>query len=362
MTTGRTSSTQPALSVVGRLGTIALRRPAAINAITPEDIARITELLGEAVADSRVTTILLHGEGDRGFCAGGDIKRVRDLVTNDDHDSLADFWSSEYRLDHLISTCPKPIVSIAHGLTLGGGMGLASHAAYRVVTDSSRLGMPEVFIGLSPDIGGLWLYANAPGCTGRYAALTGTQLSAGDALYMKLADHYVPQNDLPAVIAELSEKEPEHVLAPYGDHPPSWVADHRAAIDAIFGGTSVREISKIAAQIAAERSESVGAVEVAENTTRSFADASPTALAVTFEALDRASRMSSLGECLMQDLVVSQRCSRHPDLTEGIRARVVDKDRSPQWNPPTLDEVTRDAVAGFFDPIGPRLALPTWPS
>lgn len=343
--------TAPALTVTGRLATITLRRPAVINAITPADIAIITELLRTAVADPAVQTILLRGEGERGFCAGGDIKVVRDLIHASDLDVLAEFWSTEYVLDHLIATCPKPVVTIAHGLTLGGGMGLASHAAHRVVTETSRLGMPEVLIGLGPDIGGLWLFANAPGHTGAYAALTAAHLDAGDALYLGLADHFVPQAGIDGVVEQLQHRAPSEVLGRFADRPHSWVAEHRIQIDDLFGAGSIRDIAKRAVRDTSP---------AADRAAAAFSAASPMALAVTHEALNRASAMADLAECLAQDLVVSQHCARHHDLAEGIRARVVDKDRSPRWQPSTLDEVTDADVARFFEPVGVSLRLCGW--
>lgn len=340
------STTEPALAVSGRLATIWLRRPAAINAFTPADIAAVTGLLRAAVADPAVETILFRGEGERGFCAGGDIKLVRDLIAAGDLHVLAGFWASEYRLAQLIATCPKPVVSIAHGLTLGGGMGLASHASHRIVTESSRLGMPEVLIGLSPDIGGLWLYANAPGRTGIYAALTAAQLGPGDAIHLGLADAYVRDEDLDDVVARLQRIAPSDALADYTSRPPSWVAEHRDTLDETFGADSIHEIAERVAR---------GGPGSAE-----FTGASPTALAVTHEGLKRAARMTDLTQCLAQDLVVSQHCARHPDLAEGIRARVVDKDRSPRWQPPTLDAVTDADVAGFFEPAYAPLEFDSW--
>lgn len=344
-------SALPSLTVSGRLATLTLRKPAAINAIGPEEIDSLTVLLEAAVTDSKVDTIVIRGEGERGFCAGGDIKRVRTMIVSGDLDGLAAFWAAEYRLDHLIATCPKPVVSIAHGLTLGGGMGLASHAGYRVVTDSTRMGMPEVLIGLSPDVGGLWLYSRAPGCTGVYAALTAAHLSAGDALYMGLADHFVPDLRVEDLTERLQHMSAEEALRDFDGRPPSWVADQRAAIDDVFGKPSIAEIAA-----AAEAADS----EVATRAHTAFASGSPTALSVTFEALRRAADMADLAECLDQDLRVGQHCARHPDLTEGIRARVVDKDRAPRWCPSTLAEVSPDAVASFFARIGTPLQVRDW--
>lgn len=336
-------TSEPALSVAGRLATITLRRPRAINAITPADVDVISELLVAAVEDSTVETILLRGEGERGFCAGGDIKEVRGMIAADDLDRLAAFWAVEYRLDHLIATCPKPVVSIAHGLTLGGGMGLASHASHRVVTDSSRLGMPEVLIGLAPDAGGLWLYSRAPGSTGTFAALTAAHLDAGDALYLGLADHYVPELELTELTERLQHISPTAALADFDGRPPSRVAGNRPAIDDAYGAGTVEEIT-----------------ERATLGNEALAAASPTALSVTHEALLRAANMTDLAECLEQDLRVGQHCARHPDMEEGIRARVVDKDRTPRWKPPILGEISAADVSAFFDPIGTPLRLGGW--
>lgn len=332
---------KPSLTVVGRLATITLRKPAAINAVGPEEIDAITVLLEAAVADPAVATIMIRGEGDRGFCAGGDIKRVRSMIVSGDLDALGTFWAAEYRLDHLLATCPKPLVSIAHGLTLGAGVGLASHASHRVVTDSTRIGMPEVLIGLSPDVGGLWLYSRAPGHTGVFAALTAAHLNAGDALYMGLADHYVPDDRIAQLTERLQHVPADEAVRDFDGRPPSQVADQRATIDGVFGRPSVAEIAAAAGDAA-------------------MTGSSPTALCVTFEALRRAAGMAALAECLDQDLRVSQHCARHPDLTEGIRARVVDKDRNPRWSPPALAEVKDSDIAGFFTPVGTPLRLRDW--
>ncbi|MGE2836049.1 enoyl-CoA hydratase/isomerase family protein [Mycobacterium sp. SMC-4] len=344
-------SPRPSLTVAGRLATLTLQKPAAINAIGPEEIDSLTVLLEAAVADPAVATIAIRGEGERGFCAGGDIKRVRTMIVSGDLEGLADFWAAEYRLDHLIATCPKPVVSIAHGLTLGGGMGLASHARHRVVTDSTRMGMPEVLIGLSPDVGGLWLFSRAPGRTGTYAALTAAHLTAGDALYMGLADHYVPDERIEELTERLQHVPAAEALGDFDGRPPSWVADQRTAIDDIFGKSSVAAIAA-----AAESADS----EVADRSRTALNSASPTALSVTFEALRRAADMADLAECLDQDLRVGQHCARHPDLIEGIRARVVDKDRAPRWRPSTLGQVSADAVASFFARIGTPLQVRDW--
>jgi enoyl-CoA hydratase len=213
--------------------------------------------------------------------------------------------------------------------------------------------MPEVLIGLSPDIGGLWLYSRAPGRTGAFAALTAAHLSAGDALYMGLADHYVPQGQIDGVVERLQHLHPTEALQGFDARPSSWVADHRDAIDRIFRADSVLEILETARSFENESA-------VAADAVASLAAASPTALCVTYEGLRRAAHMHGLTECLEQDLRVGQHCARHPDLIEGIRARVVDKDRKPNWSPPALADVSPDDVERFFTPIGKPLRFNDW--
>jgi enoyl-CoA hydratase len=345
---------RPSLSIQGALATVRLCRPTKINVIGPEDIVAITQSLETAVADPAVSTILICGRGERGFCAGGDIKRVRQMIVSGRFDDLAAFWSVEYQLDHLIATCPKPVVSIAHGLTLGGGMGLASHASHRVVTDSTRMGMPEVLIGLSPDVGGLYLFSRAPGRSGAFAALTAAHLSAGDALHMGLADVYVPTGQLEMLIERLTSCPATEAFDGFDERPASWIAEHQSHIDNVFGAESVAEVLDIA------RDEGPGRGAVAEATITALTTASPTALCVAYEALRRAERMTELSQCLDQDLRVGQHCSRHPDLAEGIRARVVEKDRAPRWQPPTLAEVSAAQVDQFFEPTGSPFQIRGW--
>lgn len=339
-------STDPTLDIDGDLATVTLRRPAAINALHPDDVDILTPMLTRLVADSAVQTIVLRGAGERGLCAGGDIKVVRTMIDSGRLDRLAAFWSAEYRLDYLIATCPKPVVTVAHGLTLGAGVGMASHTSHRIVTDSTRLGMPEVLIGLSPDVGGLWLYSRAPGHTGTFAALTAAHLSAGDALYMGLADHYVPESELDALVDRLRYAPAAEVLEKYDSKPPSWIETHREELDTAFGAGSLTEIT--------ERARAAGLP------TDVLTSASPTALNVTREALRRAARMTDLAQCLQQDLVVGLHCAAYPDMAEGIRARVVDKDRNPRWQPAALAEVTDADVARFFEPNGEPLQIPGW--
>ncbi len=350
----------PTIRVDDQLATITLRRPSALNALRPADIRTMTDLLISAVDNPQVGTIVICGEGTN-FCAGGDIKVVRDMIEDAAFDRLADFWTAEYQLDHLIATCPKPVVTIAQGLTLGGGVGLASHAKHRIVTESSVLGMPEVLIGLAPDVGGLWLYGQAPGRTGVYAALTGAHLTAGDALYMGLADIFVPDADVDRLTARLRTEPAATVLAEYAHRPPSWIEQHRQQLDDLFAADAIHDIYRsVAAAAGPPNSFPALAGEPAQRAMAGMQQGAPTATAVTLRALQNTAHMAALSDCLAQDLIVGNHCARHPDLSEGIRARVVDKDRRPLWNPRSINEVTAATVDTFFEPSGHGLPITPW--
>lgn len=323
----------------------------------------MTAQMDECIEDPRVETIVLRGDGDRAFCAGGDIKFVHDLIQSNRVDELAKFWATEYRLDHLIATCPKPVVTVAHGLTLGGGMGLASHARHRIVTSSAQLGMPEILIGLSPDVGMLWRYGRAPGRSGEFATLCAARLSASDAVYMGLADVVVPEDATDDLDIQLQNTPAAEVLRRLVDAATpvaatSWVATHQEAIDSLFAG-DVRTIHT--ALVHAMEGRDSSRREVAARALPGMEAASPIAIAVAIEALRRARRMADLAECFTQDLTLGLHFAAYPDLVEGIRARVVDKDRSPHWQPQRSTEVTSDDIARFFET--PRsLANDVWAS
>lgn len=328
----------------GDLGRLHLDRPRAINALTLEMIRELTSTLREWRSDDGVRLVALTGEGDRGLCAGGDIRFVRDCAVREP-ERVLELWREEYALDLLISTYPKPVVALADGITMGGGIGLAGHASHTVLTPRSRLAMPEVRIGLAPDVAGLWLLARAPGELGTQLALTGESVDAAGSLLVGWADRVVPVQAVSAVLRGLRDAEPEAVLddhsltlqaAPLPDYVPR-----------CFGHDSVGEI------LVALDAESEPAAQRAAADIRA---ASPTAVAVTLAGLRRAAGLT-VEECLLQDYRLSSRFLAGPDLPEGIRAQVVDKDRDPRWVPATLEGVSPDVVASFFEPAPGEEAL-----
>ncbi|MGY3381460.1 enoyl-CoA hydratase [Arthrobacter sp. TE12231] len=328
----------------GRLGVVTLNRPKAVNALTAGMAAAMLDQLTVWAEDDAVAAVLVRGGGDRGLCAGGDIVAIyRDML--DGGDATADFWAVEYRLNLLIAEYPKPYVAFMDGLVLGGGVGISAHGSVRIVTERTRSGMPETTIGFVPDVGGTLLLSRAPGETGTHAALTGAHLSGADALFLGLADHFVPSARLPELAAALETEPADAVVARFAEPAPqSVLAGQRGWIDACYSsddaGEIVRRLRTIGGEAAAEAADTITAK-------------SPTAVKVALASLRRV-RGLTLAEALEQEYRVGLRFLAGPDFREGIRAQVVDKDRTPHWQPATLADVTNEDVESYFAPLGDR--------
>ena len=323
----------------GDLGLITLQRPQSINALTLDMVERIDDQLARWAVDPAVAMVVIDGDGERGLCAGGDIKGMYESA-HGDGSHAREFWRVEYHLNGVIAAYPKPITSLMHGIVLGGGVGVSAHASLRVVTSNAGVGMPEVTIGLVPDVGATWLLSHAPGELGTHLALTGGSVGAADAILCGLADVHVPD----AAIRVLREARDAPALIRLVDElstPPSVgvLAEQRPWIDACYSADSVTEILN--------RLDASGILE-AQTTADLIRTKSPTALAVTLRALRNARSLSSVHEALEVELFISSRCLHDHDLTEGIRAQVIDKDRRPKWDPPTLDGVREADVAAHF--------------
>lgn len=330
----------------GYVGHIILNRPKAINALTHAMVTRIAAALDAWEHDDGVATVLLTGAGERGLCAGGDIVAIHGDAVNQGT-ATEHFWADEYRLNARIARYPKPYVAIMDGLVLGGGIGVSAHGSLRVVTERTKAGMPETSIGFVPDVGGTHLLSRAPGELGTHAGLTAAFLSGSDAIALGLADYFVDSNDLSALVKDLAMTGAEEAVqaAARDRFPPSALAADRAWIDGCYAFDTVEEI------LAALRKSQEPAAQAAGE---AILAKSPTALKLALESLRRARTLRSLEEVLEQEFRVSLRCLAGPDLPEGIRAQVIDKDRSPQWTPGALEAVSAAGVAGYFAPLGPR--------
>jgi enoyl-CoA hydratase len=329
----------------GAAGRITLNRPDALNALTLKMIEGIAAALDAFEADPAIRTVVLDGAGDRGFCAGGDIRALYESRLRGP--ALAeDFWRKEYRLDLRIARFPKDVVAFMDGIVMGGGVGVSGHARCRIVTEATAFAMPEAGIGFMPDVGATWLLPRAPGEIGTYLALTGEQIGAADCIYAGVADYFVPKAELGALASALGSQEEEalHVILRFAREPgTSELAARRGEIDPFFGGD---DMEAILARLEASAS------EFSERTRQALLKKSPTSLKVTLAAQRRGRTLASLAACLDMEYRAVLRLFAGRDLHEGIRAAVIDKDRNPRWDPPTLDEVTDAMVARYFEPLG----------
>ncbi|VXC33792.1 Enoyl-CoA hydratase/isomerase family protein [Arthrobacter sp. 9AX] len=331
----------------GRLGIATLNRPRAVNALTAGMVGALLDQLTAWADDDGVAMVLVRGSGERGLCAGGDIVAIYEDIPAGGG-KTADFWQTEYRLNALIARYPKPYVALMDGLVLGGGVGISAHGSVRVVTERTRMGMPETTIGFAPDVGGTLLLSRAPGEAGTHAALTGAHLGAADALYLGLADHFVPSDRLPELTEALGNENPDDAVVRYSEAaPPSELEQQRDWIDSCYASDDAGEIVR---RLRSFDSEDGGAARAAADLIEAK---SPTSVKVTLASLRRV-RGLTLDEALAQEYRVGLRFLAAPDFREGIRAQVVDKDRTPRWNPPTLAEVRPDQVERFFEPLGSR--------
>lgn len=357
----------------GGLGHLTLNRPEALNALDLGMIRALAAALEAWRDDPDMQIVLLDGAGERGLCAGGDVRGLYDQIVAGDAEGTGVFFREEYALNALISEYPKPVVAIADGITMGGGIGLAGHAAVRVVTERSRLAMPETRIGFTPDVGGTWLLAHAPGRIGEYLGLTGESMDAADAIYAGFADHLVPTAHLAALDDALETRaDPPHALSTdrsrdlrslgargptgpaelvllFDETPgPSRLEGARAWIDDAFAGETVADIvARLRARPEPEASRTADVLETL----------SPTAMAVTLGAIRAARTLPDLRTALAQEYgLVLWFATSCPDLVEGIRAQLVDKDRTPRWQPAAIAALPPDLAAAALASV-PTVAL-----
>ena len=336
----------------GNLGSITLNRPKAINALTHGMIGAIDAALQDWAENPAIKLILIEGAGERGFCAGGDIRALYDHAKAGSFVSPDAFFRDEYRLNARIAEYPKPVVAFMDGIVMGGGIGLSAHASHRVVTPRSILAMPEVGIGFVPDVGGTFLLARTPGHLGMHAALTGSRLSAADALICGLADICVAVDSLPDVAVLLTActdaQAIRSALQAHEQTVPSGVFQTgRPWIDSVYANTTIETI--LAAMESHDEPE-------AKSASREIAGKSPTSVKVALRLLQEARVSDDLRICLQKEYDAALTFIRNHDFVEGVRAAVVDKDRTPHWSPATLADVTSENVEAYFR-TSPKTAL-----
>lgn len=290
---------------------LVLSRPRAINALSPEMMHTISVALDSWLADGAVQAIEIHGEGERGFCAGADVRAIRQLVL-DEPQAAVGFFRQEYGVNEKIATSPKPITSYLHGISMGGGLGLALHCQRIEAADNLQLAMPEVGIGLFPDVGITWQLAHAPGQTGIWLAMTGTTIDLATARYMGL-------------VPGASTTVPEPVEG-------TW-------IDECFDGNDPAQILGRLESHSDQRARDCATV---------IRTKSPWSVCVALEAVRRAEEMSGVSEVLAQDLILATHFVEDSDFVEGVRAQLVDKDRNPRWRHGRVEDVPRELVLAMF--------------
>lgn len=362
-----------------RIGVATLASEKTLNALSLEMVQLLTPQLRHWAADAGIAMVLLQAEGEKAFCAGGDLQQLyrsmREHHAGSEHDDIAanryaaEFFEQEYRLDYLLHTYPKPLLCWGHGIVMGGGIGLMAGCSHRVVTERSRLAMPEITIGLYPDVGGSWFLSRMPGKLGAFLALTGAQMNANDARFAGLADYCIAQGRKDAFMAALQahswsgQPQDNHalldgLLLQYEDgvdesaagtgalFAPSLLRRHFDLINRVCRAPTVTEIVAAILNLSSDDPWLQKAV-------KTLAAGAPASAWLAL-ALQKRVRHLSLAEVFRLEFVVSLHCAARPDFVEGIRALIIDKDQQPHWQPPRLEQVTAAWVEGFFqDPWPP---------
>ena len=310
----------------GRIGRITLNRPKALNALDGAMIEGIAAALHAWRDDPAVHAVFMDAEGGRAFCAGGDVREIRRLALAGDAAAIEGFFTAEYALNLAIARFPKPYIALVDGICMGGGVGLSVHGTVRVATENAVFAMPETAIALFPDVGASYALPRLRGHWGMYLGLTGARLTGPEAVWAGFATHFIPRDRLPALLDALIADGPA-VLAGFAVPPPEGPA---AGLD--LTPFAAPDVPAILAAL-----EGAG-TEWARETLATLRQVSPSSLLWSFGLLRRGAGRT-LEQCLEAELALTRHATRHPDFAEGIRAMLVDKDRTPRWHPARIEDV-----------------------
>lgn len=350
-----------------RLGFAQLHAEKSLNALSLDMFRLLDPQLRRWADDPKIACVILHGAGDRAFCAGGDIRSlyqaIKDYSGPEPNPAVCAVFTEEYRVDYLIHRYPKPLLVWGSGIVLGGGLGLMAGGSHRVVTETSRIGMPEITIGFFPDVGASWFLQRLPGRIGLFMALTGAQINGHDASVAGLADHFLRSTQRDALFARLpglnwstdAQANRDSVTALLQEFsaeaidalPVSNLQNHAELIESFCRGDSVKDM---VSRIVRYDGDDVWL----KRAVATLAAGSPTSSVLAWE-MQRRARTLSLADALRLELIVAVQSCTRPDFTEGVRALLIDKDQNPQWQPRTLAEVTQQWIDGYF-------AVPAWGS
>ena len=330
----------------GLVGRLTLNRPKALHALTTAMCAAMTEALLGWRDDPAVSAVILDHAGERGFCAGGDIRMLQESGAGDGA-AAREFFRTEYRLNHLLFTYPKPVVAIMDGIVMGGGVGLSLPCRWRVATERTTFAMPETGIGLFPDVGGGWFLPRLPGETGVWLALTGARIKAADCLALAIANDFVRSDRLEALKAAIvaRPREIETVLTEFEDDAGEpTLGTHREHLDRLFAGATVQAIADALSADDSDWARQQGHV---------LAQKSPQTLKVALRQLRTGATLKSFADNMAMEFRLGSRIVHTPDFQEGVRAVIVDKDNAPKWSPDTLAGVTDAELDRLFAPLPP---------
>lgn len=331
----------------GNLGIITLNRPQSLNALTTSMFKEIHIMLNRWSVAENIKAVVICGNGDKAFSAGGDIKQLYEAGKQGLLNQVKDFFSTEYKLNHKIHFYNKPFIALSDGITMGGGVGVSIHGSHRVVTEKFLFSMPETAIGFFPDIGSSYFLSRCPGETGVYLGLTGMRLNAAEAIYAGLADHFISSNNLETLTNAIAKTKfgfdpyasVTNILKQFSVTPETpELSFYRQNIDRYFCKDSIEEI--IADLKMSNR-------EWQQTTLNNLLKKSPLSLKVTLREI-REGVALDFDSCMKMEYRICQRLMHGPDFYEGVRAVLIDKDHSPSWAPASLTEVTNDMTNEFF--------------
>lgn len=344
----------------GHIGLLTLNAPDTLNALTEEMIVQAQEALDAWAEDDRICLVVLRGAGDRAFCAGGNIRTLYDALKGQgDAEAPARFFTREYRLDFSVHRFPKPVIGLAHGIVMGGGLGLLSACRYRLITPDVTLAMPEISIGLFPDVGASWFLNRLPGRLGLFMGLTGARLNVSDALRVSLADLVIEPAQTDTLLSRLQDERWTGEAAAddnrlfrllsqiealdYRSLAAGHLEQHEQTIARLSAGD---ELPAVVDQLLSSGNEDPW-WQACQHTLR---QGSPVTAWLVWHQLQKGQQMS-LKDIFRMELAMAQECTRRPDLAEGIRALLVDRDRSPVWSYPSVADVPEDVIERHFQPV-----------
>ncbi len=334
----------------GPIGRISLNRPKALHALTLDMCHTMSAALSEWADDDGIEAVMIDHAQGRGFCAGGDIAMLRDSALNDGGERARRFFHDEYQLNHQLFTYPKPVVAFMDGITMGGGVGIALPAKFRVATENTRFAMPETGIGLFPDVGGGWYLSRIGGRLGQFLALTGARLDGAEALWTGLATHYVPSemlDDIKTRIIERPGRISGILSEPVGTPPPAKIEDNALKIAKHFASDDYETILE-SLEKAAEDGD-----EWAQKERDTLGTKSPQTCKVALRQLATSETLSTFADNMTMEYRIASRVITRPDFAEGVRAVIVDKSGDPKWDPPTPEGVTEELLDSIFAPLPP---------